>query len=84
MTESLTMLLAGKLSRGYASEEDPVTFSDAEAGVLRFQDQPGAASKEQVQAWRADFRSELPNISRLEQVTFQSVILLKAFTAVSA
>ncbi len=53
---------------GYASGEDPVTFSDAEAALLKFQDQPGAASKEQVQSWRAKFRSQLPRLARMEQV----------------
>ena len=74
------MLHAGGGSRGYASEEDPATFSDAEAAVLRFQDQPGAAGKGQVQAWRADFRSQLPQLARMEQVSTLFVLLSHSST----
>ena len=59
---------AGVDARGYGSEEDPVTFSDAEAVVLRTQEQPGAASKERIREWRADYRRQLPRLTRLEQV----------------
>lgn len=61
--------------RGYGSDEDPVTFSDAEAVVLRTQDQPGAASKEKIRGWRTDFCRQLPHLTRLEQARHSSVCL---------
>lgn len=62
------MSVTGDEIRGYGSDADPLTFSDAEAVVLRYQEYSGVAPKEKVRAWRAEYRAQLPHITRLEQV----------------